>query len=111
MNLSRQSEGAAPRCASIVGLRRVHWRRHGAALHPSRLEIAFEAEAVRGVWLALHVRSAACCPLVRFGDLGKTFLSPSAPLSKSIGKALDDALAQASVPTISSISAPLSPSP
>ena len=92
-------------CASLAGLRRARWKQHGASLHASRAAVAFDAPHVRGLWLVIHTRSAAD-PTVRFGDLGKTWVTPSRPLERAIGAAVDAALG-ACLTHLAALGAPL----
>lgn len=80
------------RCASALGLRKVQWKRATLSLHPTRLQLGSECEGVRGLWVVLHARSTAACPLVRFGDLAKTFIVPSKELVRAMATAMDRAL-------------------
>jgi hypothetical protein len=50
---------------------------------------------MRGLRIALHLRSAQHCPLVRFGDLAKTYVMPRKPLVSAIAKAIEGALRRA----------------
>ena len=43
---------------------------------PGDIEVSFESPAVRGLWLVIHLRSAAD-RAVAFGDLAKTWVTPS----------------------------------
>ena len=82
------------RCASVAGLRKIRWRQHGCGLHASRLEAAFDSNAVKGLWFAIHVRSSPD-PQVAFGDLAKSYVVASKGLVKTIGIAADAALGHA----------------
>jgi hypothetical protein len=92
-------EALPARCASIAGLRKVQWKREcGLALQSAGDSIQLSGERgcpLRGLRIALHLRSAQHCPLVRFGDLAKTFVMPSESLVGAIGTAIEGALRRA----------------
>lgn len=92
--LGEPGEPLSLRCASVAAFKKVSWSdRLGLSLQPSTLQLLGEkANDMRGLHIVLHLRSSAHCPLVRFGDLAKTFVLPSKPLVGAIGKALDSAL-------------------
>ena len=87
--------GLSARCASVAGLLKVQWKLGGMTLDPASLQLRCDSGAVRGLWLALHLRSSACCPLCQFGDLAKSFVAPSKELVRGISTAVNGALALA----------------
>ena len=96
--LGAPDDPLAPHCASYAALQRVKWRRAcGLNLQPSTMALTSSDKSsdVRGVYVALHLRSSSDCPLVRFGDLGKRFVRPTKPLVSAIAKALERALEHA----------------
>ena len=97
--LGEPGEALSAKCASIAGLRKAQWKREcGLALQSAGDSIQLSGEKgcpMRGLRIALHLRSAQHCPLVRFGDLAKTYVMPSKPLVSAIGKAIEGALRRA----------------
>jgi hypothetical protein len=97
--LGEPGEALSARCASIAGLRKAQWKREcGLALQSAGDAIQLSGEKgcpMRGLRIALHLRSAQHCPLVRFGDLAKTYVMPRKPLVSAIAKAIEGALRRA----------------
>ena len=78
-------------CATFAALRKVSWKAAGLGLRTRPLQLVSGHTPLRGAWAIVHL----CDPAARFGDLGKSTIQPSKPLTKAISAAVTNALEQA----------------
>ena len=78
-------------CATFVAFRKVSWKTAGLGLRMRPLQLVGGHTPLRGAWAIVHLLD----PAARFGDLGKSYVKPTKPLTKAISAAVTNALTQA----------------
>ena len=78
-------------CAAFAALRKVSWKAAGLGLRMRPLQLVGGHTPLRGAWAIVHLRD----PAARFGDISRSYVQPTKPLTKAISAAVTNALAQA----------------